>query len=156
MILSKIPFDKNKIYYDKFDNGVGSDKFANKGYIKILLEFNQNKFWLINTHLQSNYDNLDYSDIRKQQIDQIKIYKDYMPTLLIGDLNIKCFSQEFYSYDWQTLYKNNQSTFLEDKAIYDYILLLNSNSLFRLKNITIKENINLSDHYPIISSLECQ
>ena len=155
MILSKIPFYKNKIYYDKFDNGVKSDKFANKGYIKILLEFNQNKFWLINTHLQSNYDNIDYSNIRKQQIDKIKVHNDNVPTLLIGDLNIKCFSQEFYSYDWQTLYKNNQYTFLEDKAIYDYILLLNSNSLFRLKNITIKENINLSDHYPIITTLEC-
>ena len=154
MILSKIPFNKNQIYYDKFNNGVISDKFSNKGYIKILLEFNQNKFWLINTHLQSNYNsNIDYSNIRKQQIDKIKIY-DNIPTLLIGDLNIKCFSKEFYSYDWQTSYSNNQFTFLEDKAIYDYILLLNSNSLFRLKNISIKK-INLSDHYPIITTLEC-
>jgi endonuclease/exonuclease/phosphatase family metal-dependent hydrolase len=96
---------------------------------------------------------MNYSNIRKEQIEKIKIYNDNIPTLLIGDLNIKCFSQEFNSYDWQTSYNNNQFTFLEDKVIFDYILLLKSNSLFKLNKTLIKK-INLSDHYPIISTFE--
>ena len=92
MILSKIPFDENKIKYNSFNNCISFDRFANKGFIIVPLEINNKMINIINTHLQSTYEyENNYKKIRNEQINQIYNCLNNDTSLLIGDLNIKSF-----------------------------------------------------------------
>lgn len=155
MILSKLPFKKQDIVYSIFSESYHIDQCSNKGFVMIKLNHKGYRFNIVNTHLQSDYQNKLYTSIRKHQITTIlKVIDKNIPTILVGDLNIKCFSPEFKSYSWKNYYhKKDEYTCPDEKAILDYIIPLYTKTL-NIIQYNIDTHIHLSDHKPVICQLQ--
>ena len=141
------------LYYD-IDKIIDYLLCSNKGFVMIKLNHKGYCFNIVNTHLQSDYQNKLYTSIRKHQITTIlKVIDKNIPTILVGDLNIKCFSPEFKSYSWKNYYhKKDEYTCPDEKAILDYIIPLYTKTLNVIQYI-IDTHIHLSDHKPVICQL---
>ena len=143
------------------------DTFSSKGAKLYSVTNNQQEFYLINTHLQSDYEK-EYRDVRSSQYSEINDglilpnLKSGLPIFLCGDLNISK-PPEFNALLDQLKFENGPlsgkilyST-LGDKKLVDYILVKTKYFKFqsqerRIQNMSINlfiDPIQLSDHYPV-------
>lgn len=96
MVLSKYPLEiKDKIV---FKNSAQSDIFTSKGALLTMMHIENDSFYILNTHLQADYDEEKYKTIRTEQLNDInkrlikKHFSDSSATkklILAGDLNIE-------------------------------------------------------------------
>ena len=164
--ISQLPIKlKEQITFSKFKD---TDWMASKG-AKLFSYFKGNKkFNLINTHMQSDYEE-KYDLIRKYQYleihNQLIIPNDDLetPLILIGDLNIenprklKILLQKLNLKNGPLMGNIQHSLIDSGKKLADYILIKEGNSKFKsIKRRIIDFSINLkgkdlefSDHYPI-------
>lgn len=92
MVLSKIPFQM----IDKvtFSSSSQSDFFAAKGAVMVKVFIDSVPLYIVNTHLQSDYDSFQNNRIRTKQLDEIKskllvnIGHDSSKIVLAGDFNV--------------------------------------------------------------------
>ena len=143
------------------------DKLSSKGAKLYKLSKNQQEFYLINTHLQSDYEK-EYRDVRSSQYSEINDglilpnLKSGLPIFLCGDLNISK-PPEFNALLDKLKFENGPlsgkilyST-LGDKKLVDYILVKLED--FKIKSVERKiqefspkllvNPFHYSDHYAI-------
>ena len=143
------------------------DKLSSKGAKLYKLSKNQQEFYLINTHLQSDYEK-EYRDVRSSQYSEINDglilpnLKSGLPIFLCGDLNISK-PPEFNALLDKLKFENGPlsgkilNSTLGDKKLVDYILVKTKFFKFqsqerRIQNMSINlfiDPIQLSDHYPV-------
>ena len=143
------------------------DKLSSKGAKLYKLSKNQQEFYLINTHLQSDYEK-EYRDVRSSQYSEINDglilpnLKSGLPIFLCGDLNISKPPQlnellDKLKFENGPLSGEILYSTLSDKKLVDYILVKTNFFKFqsierRIQNMSIKlfiDPIQLSDHYPV-------
>ena len=165
-VISRLPIAlENQISFTKFRKW---DKLASKGAKLFSIIKDEQKFYLINTHMQSDYE-IDYSDIRKSQYTEInnKLIlpnkESLIPLILCGDLNIpnsnklKSTLKKLQLINGPLFSKLKHTIVGSSKEIMDYILVKADHFKFksierRIIDFSTKlkeENNNLSDHYPI-------
>ena len=146
-----------------------TDVLASKGAYLYLIEKDNQKFKIINTHMQADYET-KYNDIRIQQYQEINDHlivpfeQSDVPIILCGDLNI--FNQSRLSALLDKLKLKNgpldgnvkQSIIYSATKIVDYILHHQKDDKFRSihrkirdmsKGIKANRPNDLSDHYPV-------
>ena len=144
------------------------DKLASKGAKLFSVIKDEQKFHLINTHMQSDYA-IDYNDIRSNQYTEIhnKLIlpnkETDAPLILCGDLNIsqpgklKCALQKLKLFNGPLLGTLQHSIVGQSKELMDYILIDDNYSKFKsierriidFPNKLKDRRYHLSDHYPI-------
>ena len=165
-VISRLPIAlENQISFTKFRKW---DKLASKGAKLFSIIKDEQKFYLINTHMQSDYE-IDYSDIRRNQYTEInnKLIlpnkKNHAPMILCGDLNIsqpnqlKCILQKLNLFNGPLLGTLQNSIVGKSKELMDYILIRDGHPKFKsikrrvidFSNKLVEKEYNLSDHYPI-------
>ena len=145
-----------------------SDILASKGAKLYSVCKNQQKFHLINTHMQSDYGK-EYSDIRSSQYSEI--YKNLIlpnekskvTLILCGDLNIsqpvklKEMLKKLKLNNGPLFGKLQHSTLGNNKHLLDYILVREDHLKFKsikrriidFSNKIKEKDFNPSDHYPV-------
>ena len=143
------------------------DKLSSKGAKLYKLSKNQQEFYLINTHLQSDYEK-EYRDVRSSQYSEINDglilpnLKSGLPIFLCGDLNISKPPQlnallDKLKFENGPLSGEILYSTLGGKKLVDYILVKTKFFKFqsqerRIQNMSINlfiDPIQLSDHYPV-------
>ena len=147
-----------------FSNQKNWDALSSKGAKLYSVVQDEQKFHIINTHLQADY-KTKYNKIRTQQYTEIyeKLIlpndKDEIPLILCGDLNISMpvqlrkMLEKLKLDNGPLLGKLQFSSLGEDSELLDYILVKSDNFQFESierKILDISKNPkSLSDHYPI-------
>lgn len=175
LCLSKRPINKHKTIF--FKKSTWSDYLVSKGAVSFSCDMNGQTIYMINTHLQSDYDIVTSEKIRKHQLAQIQneLLSDknieQSLTILAGDFNFNESSKEYLQtqnlFEWSdvSLNKNmNMNTFSSDNywnkelkksEKLDYFFCNNlQHSITDLKcsmksDFKIKD-VDLSDHFPLI------
>tara|TARA_B100000945_G_C20307438_1_gene561082 strand:- start:75 stop:896 length:822 start_codon:yes stop_codon:yes gene_type:complete len=164
-VISSIPIKLiDNINFTRLGN---IDWFSSKGAQLYSVKKNNQKFYIINTHLQADYKN-KYGEIRAKQYEEIKDkliipYDDLeIPFLLCGDLNISDPKKiqkmlKIINFSNVPLVGSIKYSFINQRPeLLDYILIKKNIKfvLLEQKIINMAEKINihpldLSDHYPI-------
>ena len=146
----------------------GWDKLSSKGAKLYSIIKNEQEFYLINTHLQSDYKK-KYSNVRTNQYTEINEnlilphVKQGIPLIMCGDLNISkpsCLRPLLKKLKLKNGLLSGKlqfSTMGQYKELLDYILVKTETFKFqsverKIQNISVNLFINpiqLSDHYPI-------
>ena len=143
------------------------DTFSSKGAKLYSVTKNKQEFYLINTHLQSDYEK-EYRDVRSSQYSEINDglilpnLKSGLPIFLCGDLNISKPPQlnellDKLKFENGPLSGKILYSTLSDKKLVDYILVKTNFFKFqsierKIQNMSINlfiDPIQLSDHYPV-------
>ena len=159
--------------FTPYKTGFGTDMLANKGFLTCKLIINDNKYILINTHLQSSYDYLEpsyWKCIRNNQLGQIYKYINLNKNsrfIMCGDFNTsreEYKRMKFYLYKKYNIYNTNPhnkylSTFISPHAtkydIFDHIYVSNGikSSGWHTKKYIV-DGSSISDHYAICCKLK--
>lgn len=176
MVLSRIPIR----FADKitFTQSAQSDFFASKGAILFELLLDNAPYYIINTHLQADYENKKFANIRANQLDQIKekLIDKYLLTddkiIVAGDFNVeeniksqeynnlikkfnfKDLVYEFFKMPTISFDKHNfWNTAYYSSCRLDYFLTNLTNPLSvkiqKPKRMFNNEEVDLADHYGI-------
>lgn len=156
MILSKYRLEKiENIVFRKLSH---SDMFTAKGAIMVKVRLDSQNLYIVNTHLQADYDTKKYQDIRKEQLASIQseliekyVLRENEKVLVVGDLNIeedlesaeyKSLAKEFRWKDWvYEFFKKPSHSFDKDNfwnkeykqsCRLDYFLANFSSRIFRI------------------------
>lgn len=175
LTLSKYPLTlENSIFFNKSRL---HDCIVSKGAILYSVTVENQKIFLVNTHLQSDYDLITSEKLRGSQLTQIHTelldqrILENNPLILAGDFNFNESSSEYLKIKnellWEDRSKGNNdpmytfshlnywnSDFSSEKL--DYIFFKNSdylNSSCHLIKEYKKGDIDFSDHYPLKLSL---
>ena len=155
-----------------FSNPRGTCRLSNKGvqycHIRVPNSNPQrsNVLNITNTHLQSSFTNyssyLDFHATAKEQLNAIINECPFESCLIVGDLNLTREQlEEFMKNESKIEYfgENKEVTFPDEGARLDYFLLLTKLSqTSKIENIENKtdSDVELSDHFPIISNFKFQ
>ena len=156
MILSKYQLEKiENIVFKKLSQ---SDMFAAKGAVLVKVLLDTQSLYVVNTHLQADYESKKYQEIRRDQLARIqseliqKHLKNSESKLLVaGDLNIeedlesaeyKSLTREFRWKDWVYDFFKKPSTSFDQKNFWnrdykqscrlDYFLANFTSKLFKI------------------------
>lgn len=179
MILSKIPLQ----LIDKvtFSNSSQSDFFASKGAVMLKVFIDSIPLYIVNTHLQSDYDSYQNSSIRTKQLDEINskllsnIELKNSKLMIAGDLNVEeninsteynnlikkfnlidlvydFFKKPSISFDKNNFWNQDQKT----STRLDYFLTNLDLSIVDIQIVKAKKKYNefevdLADHYGILA-----
>ena len=165
-VISSIPIKLiDKINFTELRH---TDRLSSKGAHLYSIIKNQQEFYIINTHMQADYD-IRYSDIRAKQYKEIKekliipFEVSEIPFILCGDLNISKLSKlkimlETLNFLNGPLFSKLQfSSLTNHHELLDYILVKTNKFKFqtierRIQNMSIYLKIDpnqFSDHYPV-------
>ena len=167
MVISKFPIiDYGFI---NFIESCGEDKFANKGFLYIVVKYKNSNTVIVNTHLNNPTPLFsffsDSSDVLKNQLSQLfhTIYLKfnlYNNIIVCGDFNTNpYFIKNFLK---TSLLKNkitikgfsNQSTVIDEYDTIDHILILNKSAEHHTQNsVEYIYNSLCSDHFLIVKVL---
>lgn len=180
VIYSKIPFKEEEESHHSYKHKTGSDRLAKKGLVKVVLDYKGKDLAVIGTHLQAGRGKKRIG-IRKSQVDLINTVKnsisDSTTLILAGDFNISSTTPYYDSLietlNAETLIPSskikNTSNFDDHELMsntgkpywIDFILLRKkllvkfiSSSIESPRQILDGKSQRLSDHNPIISTLE--
>ena len=146
----------------------GWDKLVSKGAKLYSITKNQQEFYLINTHMQADYQT-KYSNIRTSQYMEIQEKlilpneNSEIPLILCGDLNIarssklKLMLERINFMNGPLIGELQYSSMGSKHELLDYILVKKKNFKFksierRIQNMSVNlfiDPIQLSDHYPV-------
>jgi len=177
MILSKYRLEKKEnIVFKKLSQ---ADIFAAKGAVLAKVHIDTQSLYIINTHLQADYESNRYQDLRRAQLQHIKkeLIEPHIDSnaklLVAGDLNIeeniesteyRALASEFKWKDWVfDFFKKPSTSFDMDNfwnksysqsSRLDYFLANFTSKIFHIKiekprKKYGKEEIDLADHYGI-------
>jgi endonuclease/exonuclease/phosphatase family metal-dependent hydrolase len=177
MILSKYRLEKKEnIVFKKLSQ---ADIFAAKGAVLAKVHIDTQSLYIINTHLQADYESNRYQDLRRKQLQHIKkeLIEPHIDSnaklLVAGDLNIeeniesteyRALASEFKWKDWVfDFFKKPSTSFDMDNfwnksysqsSRLDYFLANFTSKIFHIKiekprKKYGKEEIDLADHYGI-------
>jgi len=166
-VISKSPI--NILDEISFSNQKNWDALSSKGAKLYSVVQDEQKFHIINTHLQADY-KTKYNKIRTQQYTEIyeKLIlpndKSEIPLILCGDLNIskpgklKTMLEKLHLMNGPLSGDLQFSSTGENAELLDYILVKSDNFQFnsierKIVNMSKIQQINpesLSDHYPIM------
>lgn len=177
MILSKYRLEKKEnIVFKKLSQ---ADIFAAKGAVLAKVYIDTQSLYIINTHLQADYESNRYQDLRRAQLQHIKkeLIEPHIDSnaklLVAGDLNIeeniesteyRALASEFKWKDWVfDFFKKPSTSFDMDNfwnksysqsSRLDYFLANFTSKIFHIKiekprKKYGKEEIDLADHYGI-------
>lgn len=177
MILSKYRLEKKEnIVFKKLSQ---ADIFAAKGAVLAKVYIDTQSLYIINTHLQADYESNRYQDLRRTQLQHIKkkLIEPHIDSnaklLVAGDLNIeeniesteyRALASEFKWKDWVfDFFKKPSTSFDMDNfwnksysqsSRLDYFLANFTSKIFHIKiekprKKYGKEEIDLADHYGI-------
>jgi len=118
MILSKYKVEKiENIVFKRLSQ---SDIFTAKGAVLAKVWIDTQNLYIVNTHLQADYDTKKYQDIRKEQLANIQsgliqkhVHEEHSKLLIAGDLNIE---EDLESVEYKTLTKE----FLWRDWVYEF------------------------------------
>ena len=159
LILSKIPILRSK--FEIFTESIGENSYAEKGVLVSRLasgDFHQ-KIYLLNTHLNANpmftLSTLNPNVIRKSQLMTLtKLLTNKSDLYLIcGDLNQSEKSENFKYFIEKLQKKFNVKVFTKTKRDY-FIICYNDNVKINVLNNPRPRTKNLSDHTPILETIE--
>lgn len=177
MMLSKYRLEKmENIVFEKLAQ---VDVFAAKGAVLAMVYIDNQALYIVNTHLQADYESNRYQDIRRKQLQHIQrsLIEPHIDSnvklLVAGDLNIEenvesteyaALSSEFKWKDWVfDFFKKPSTSFDMDNfwnksytqsSRLDYFLANFTSKIFQIKIEKPKRNygkevIDLADHYGI-------
>ena len=159
LVISKYPI----IYQDylKYDQLNFTCSMTNKGLQHIKINYNNNYYNIINTHLQSSFNKcgLMYQNTSENQLNQILNYineNNIEKCIILGDLNLHTpFIKDILKKNDKLSIKydyDNLITFPEDNdgEQLDYFLDYNNIMSNKIINYSVKSDIYYSDHYPIM------
>jgi sphingomyelin phosphodiesterase len=156
MILSKYRLEKiENIVFKKLSQ---SDIFTAKGAVLVKVSLDTQSLFIVNTHLQADYDEKKYQEIRKEQLASIQkeliekhLNGEDSKLLVAGDLNIeedlesleyKSLAKEFRLKDWVYDFFKKPSTSFDQKNFWnreykqsyrlDYFLANFTSKLFKI------------------------
>lgn len=150
MILSKYPLDSSKVY-PLYKEGASEQRVLGTAFVTLP---NNLKVMIACTHLDLSA-KLRIAEIK--EIDSI-LSKSSMPVILGGDFNATPQSNEMVMMTDGYMSTTNEfvPTFpnIDPNKTIDYIFL-SRNSNFRILKHKALENINASDHLPVIADIRC-
>lgn len=156
MILSKYRLEKiENIVFKKLSQ---SDIFTAKGAVLVKVSLDTQSLFIVNTHLQADYEEKKYQEIRKEQLASIQkeliekhLDREESKLLVAGDLNIeedlesleyKSLAKEFRLKDWVYDFFKKPSTSFDQKNFWnrdykqscrlDYFLANFTSRLFKI------------------------
>lgn len=169
LLLSKFPISDLQII--EFDACASDDCFASKGAFQISIQFNQQTFKIVGTHLQADYRYpSQYASVRQKQLKQLRQELDQedstATTIYCGDFNIDYHHPNESEKMIESLHvqkpdiKKGEFTWQQyelespEKYYYDYCLIKSNqkNGFFRTKIIDPLKSIcrvRPSDHLPV-------
>ena len=159
LVISKYPI----VYQDylKYEQLNFTCTMTNKGLQHIKINYNNNYYNIINTHLQSSFNKcgLMYQNTSENQLNQILNYineNNIEKCIILGDLNLHTpFIKNIlkkndklsikYNYDNLITFPDGNSS-----EQLDYFLDYNNIMSNKIINYSVKSDIYYSDHYPIM------
>lgn len=181
MILSRTPIVNSGIEY--FKNKCGEDSISEKGMIYIETFINNKKYMIVNTHLNADAYLSSRNKSTRTREKQMSMLQNFIQTnfgkniILCGDFNIDFYESEIHQKFismFNITQKEKTITYPNLNKQYDYIFCLlkqnnendnhnkndnneNENNLgegtHKFKHKCLDDNNNISDHYPLIFSL---
>ena len=159
LVISKYPI----IYQDylKYEQLNFTCTMTNKGLQHIKINYNNNYYNIINTHLQSSFNKcgLMYQNTSENQLNQILNYineNNIEKCIILGDLNLhtsfiknilKKNDKLSIKYNYDNLITFPDGNYSEQ---LDYFLDYNNIMSNKKINYSVKSDIYYSDHYPIM------